>query len=402
MSILKNLLVLFILINVSVLSGKPKTKHVFASGFGRIYIGYNEKPDSILVDGSKVILPPKNTLEIQEGPHIIKAYLSCYKTIEDTIEVKRGRLGLVRLKFERFTTSEYNSYKNIRLQSYLTSLPIVLISPFLEGGYSTLMPIGLIGLTGQVIWQLKQGSYFNHCNGEYFGPNLKTSMNNFFFGIVTRVGNEFKLDYRDSFIKTYETPNTPIGIERYLKQEIVIAPNDDPLSSWGFSFAYQKELNRKYHFSFQMDIYPYLTTRAVLYDENNIFADFITPRKKADRKNVFVIFGANLDYKFVDRQNFIMYFSFGAIKSNTISEKIGLEVMHPDIAYFDENPPMAYYDYSYSVTGISLGVKTNYLFTDKFSYNMIYRIQYAQMLTLNNESSRGLLINIGVNFVYSM
>lgn len=401
LSVIRNLIVLFILVNIVATAENLNAQDIIEPEMGKIYFGYNKEPDSLLIDGTKITLSHKKLVEVSTGIHVVKAYLSCYKTIEQTTEVKNRRARPLRLKFKHLTTDDYDIYKNIRLQNYLSSLALVGISPLYAGGIVSLMPISLIGLTGQVMWQLKQSSYFNHCNGEYTNPNLGSSQNNFFFGIDTRIGGEFSLEHRNSFIKTFETPNTLVGIERYLKQEIIIAPNDDPMSSMGLTFGYQRQLNQKYHVSIHTNIYPYFVIKAVLYDENNINADFKNPSKISDRKNFFVILGADVDYRLVNRQNFILYFSFGGLISNTLSEKIGLEVIHPEMHYFDENPPLVYYDYSYSVKGASAGIKSNYALTDKFSFNMIYKLYFAQMLDLNHVSNQSFLTKVGVNFIYN-
>ncbi|MBN2423434.1 MAG: hypothetical protein JXR46_00975 [Calditrichaceae bacterium] len=401
MYIFRSLIVFFIIVFFDITIEKLNAQDVINPESGKIYFGINKEPDSLFIDSSKVSLSTKNIVEISPGFYKVKAYLSCYQNIEQIVEVKNRRVSPVRLKFKHLTTNEYNIFKRIRVQNYLTSGILIGISPFQKNGIVLLLPIGLIGLTGQFIWQSKQSSYFNHCNREYTNPNLKSSQNNLFFGINSRIGSEIGFENRDSYVKTVITPSTPVRIERYLKQVIIIAPNDDPLSSAGFTFGFQRKLKQNFHFTIYTNIYPCLIIREIIYDENNINADFDNPRKITDLKNSLFIFGADINYKLADHQNFILYFSLGGMISNTITAKIEQEVIHLSLHYFDENPPLVFHDYSYSVSGVSASIKSKYAFTDRISFNMFFKLYFNQIMHFDIVNNKKPLATAGVNFIYN-
>ena len=90
---------------------------------GKIYIGYNEKPDSLYLNGKKIDLPEKNIIEVDTGKYNLEAYLSCYKPVSQTFQIRSKKVQPVRLKFEHLTTPEYDNYKynNGNLQLYTSS-----------------------------------------------------------------------------------------------------------------------------------------------------------------------------------------------------------------------------------------------------------------------------------------
>lgn len=394
--LLPSALIVFVFFNLS-LSAQDTSQTIK----GKLYIGFNKEPDSLYLDGSKVSLSPNNILEVDTGFHKIDAYLTCFNTISKTINVKKHRIHPVRLKFKHLTTPEYDSYKFIRLSNYTARLLTIGASSLFEGGISTLLPIGIIGLTGQIFWQMNQSSYFNHCSGEYNNPRLKKSANKLFFGINSRFSSEYSIELNDSFNESYQTPYAIVGVKRYLKKKIIISPNDAHLSSYSLFMSYQRQFYQNYHIALHTNIFPNFITRAELYDEHSLNCEFKNPNQTLDRKDIFFIIGLDLDYKIYDSLNYSLYFSVGGFLSNTISENIALEVMHPSLNYFDDNPPLTYLNYSYSASGGSLGIRSVFSLNNALSFSMLYKLYFTQVLELNTKKRHNILANISANLVYN-
>ena len=399
LSVIRNLLVFFVLVNIVATAEKLNAQDIINPEMGKIYFGYNKEPDSLLIDGTKVTLSHKKLVEVSPGIHVVKAYLSCYKTIEQTTEVKNRRVRPLRLKFKHLTTDDYDIYKNIRLLNYVTSLALVSISPLYEAGIVSLMPIGLFGLTGQIFWQMKQSSYFNHCDGKYYNPYLKKWSNKLIFGINSKIGSEYSLEKSDFFSKTYQTSYTRVRIERYLKKRITINPSDKYLSSYSVFLAYQRKFGENSNISVHTNFYPNFIYRAELFDIPSSAYDFGDPKQSKDYESFLLLMGLDFDYKMIERQNYTLYLSIGGFMTNTISKKMKFEVENP--YSFDDDPPLTYINFSYSASGISAGAMMDYQLTDSLSFNTIYKIYFAQVLKLNNLKNLNILLNTAVNLVYN-
>ncbi len=370
------------------------------SARGKIIYGYNHIPDSIRIDGVNVMSDSGNTVEIQAGIHKLEAYRNCFCKISKTIEVKRNRIHPVRLKFKHLTTPEYDHYKIIRMGNYFSSLSVIGASALYQKGLTTLLPIGILGLTMQTAWQINQSSRFNHCSGAYRSVKRKKTTSVFKFGINSRMSPEVSVELNTIYDKTFETANTPVGIRRYLKKKVIIAPNDRPLSSYNIFLSYQRQLAENYIASLYTQIFPGFVTRAQLYDNATSDEKFTRPSQTTDDETLFMLIGMNLEYLLFRSLDYSLSFSLGGVVSNTISRTVQFEVRHPSMNYFDENPPLINFDYSYSIAGGSLGLVSDYRFSDAWSTDIQYKLYFFEKAELDALTSKKIFAVISADMNY--
>lgn len=366
----------------------------------KIYIGYNEIPDSLYLNGKIFKIPRDHLIQLNAGEYDLKAYLSCHETISKTIVVRPQSVFSVRLKFKHLMTPEYTAYKRSNIGSYTISLLTIAPGFFYERGMTSLLPIGMAGLAGQFLWDRHQNSYFEPCNRNYSNPDLSNNSNKIFLGIGSGFGGEHTVEIFDLFDEVYDTPNARIGVKRYLKKKIIVSPDDFPLSSYNILLSYQRDISNDYSISLRANIFPDFVTKIELYDENSPNSDYTNLTQTKLFHNLFYLVSIDFGYKIYQGLNNSWMISLGGFMSNTISENTALEVVHPSLDYFESNPITTNFNFRYSASGATLGIKSEYRFTHSMTFGMQYKIYYSSELELNTTINKKLYYDISSGLVY--
>jgi len=266
---------------------------------------------------------------------------------------------------------------------------------------TTLLPIGLIGLTGQILWHINQSSKFNHCNRNYIAPVITRNSYSIFLGINSKVSGEFSAEISEEFKEVYATP-VLVGVHRFLKKRIVVSPNDDPLSSYSIMLGVQKKFAQNFYITAFTNIFPNFTIRRELFDEYSWSNDFSTPTITLNKRYLFINIGLDAEYNLYNGLNNSWSLLAGFFQSNTISDDVTFDVMHPSLGYFKRNPVTTDLSYKYSVSGASIGISSTYNFSNDISFKMIYKFYYRQELELDGQKDKALFIDISANFLYNL
>ena len=370
---------------------------------GTIYFGYNEKPDSVTINGKKMELSSKGTIIIAPGTYTIEAYLACYYTIRKEINLKPNRVKSVRLKFKHLTTKEFRTYKINNGVNYAFSALGVGLSPLYSAGVKSLLPISFVGLTGHLLWRSNQQKLFDNCTGDYRSPKYKNSSLKLFVGLNSFVTPQFSNEVIEDFYQVYNTP-APIAVQRRLKKRVTIAPNDNFSSKYSLLFGMEKKVIGRLNISGKVNIYPSMTAKIDYYDEAPQTTNFeeLTPAISEEISSMFMLYEYDLGVEFYRGLNSVWEITLGGFMSNTLVAEKEYGVTAVQVTYFTENPVFTPVKYSYKASGAAIGLDADYRFGDRWSFKMNYKLFFQQTLELNGTEENLLFSNISSNLVYNL
>ena len=323
--------ILFLLLVLNIPAFAQSTVSYYSA---RLYIAYNVEPDELYIDGVKVDINKKNIYGVDTGEHTIEANRSCYYPIKITIKVKKGYTQPVRLKFKHLITEEYKKYKKNLWMNYSFSTITTIPAFFYESGSTTLLPISLLGFTGQALWQIKQKSKFDACDRTYKGGQLDISSFGIYFGINSRVTPEITAEFEEKYQEIVGESYYTVDILQWFKKRVIVSPNDTPLSSYSIMLGLQKRFGQNFYLNLYSNIYPKFTVRSEYYVKTNFYLPYKEAPEIIDLNYTFFIFGLDAEYSFYKSKNNYWNLLLGGFSGNTISEKAVFDINYILLDYY--------------------------------------------------------------------
>ncbi len=350
------------------------------------HIYYNHHPDTLYLDGKPVNLLPKTKYPISPGVHTFKAIANCYHPIEKRIEVKPGKIKFVKFKFKHLSSKERVSYTWLKRMNLFTGVIATGGSFVSSSGLKYALPINLLGIGENLIWNQRVKKLFHPCTYAYEGRDMKQPFFQISAGVSSVAKSDFQISSDDVLKQTFQVPGVNYTLRWNTNLKVTFNPNSDYLSNYAINLGGKIDLIKFLSASVTTQIFPFSTTEAQL-EDSLLFYQKTDSRRVSENKPLFLT-NYNLHLVLYRRLDQAFSIVVGGYQSNTIKGNLELPLVMPDIDVLKDSTAVTRVDYEFQASGFQLGLQYQYYFKDRLSFYIDYHYHFSNTFRVNESEKK--------------